>query len=126
MSCKKFIIECQENLQRLINSVGIKTEENREFEQLLQELLQLCNDNMWPYHDIIAKAIPLARNNKFIDAAFCYRVFLQDHKFSDLKFLNTYLKCVFLAENTKKYEFSHEIIFESIEQLIEYKSICLL
>ncbi|GAB3870938.1 hypothetical protein GCM10028824_20160 [Hymenobacter segetis] len=116
MSCEKFIVECQRNLQLVISAVGSKTEDNRELEQLLKELLKLCEDD--PYFDLLNKAILFARNGKFTNAALCYRVFLQEHKLRDLKTIDIYLKCMFLADNANNISYGHEIIFQPIESLV--------
>lgn len=117
MYCKQMVAECQENLQHLVSAVGSKTEDITRLEKLLLELAQICSDN--PQFQIRGKAIWLARENKFIDANFCYRVYLQDYKFSDLKGIDIYLKCALLANNINNIHYGHEIIFKSVTELVE-------
>ena len=117
MYCKKMVAECQENLQHFIRAVGNKTEDITRFENLLLELAQICTDA--PRFKLSEKAILFARKNQFIDANFCYRVYLQDYKFSDLRGIDIYLKCVLLASNSNNIRYGYEIIFKSVIELIE-------
>lgn len=117
MYCKKFVAECQKNLQYVIDAVGNKSEENKKLEKLLQELVQVCSDD--PYFKLSGKAVILARNNNFIDANFCYRVFLQDYKFNNLRGIDIYLKCVLLANGVGNIQYGHEIIFKPVLDLVK-------